>query len=1200
MNTAPLIRVLYLILVCCFVVSPQAKSDEIHPLALFGHTTIGEAKVQLSDEQWDWLQTKKIIRVGISTPDYPPFDMTMDGSSDFYEGLSADYLQVISEALKVKIELHFFNSRQNAIAAVKAGELDLLTTSNRYEEFHELQLSHAYIDDVPVLYVSEKLPATEAPNRIAMAYDYLPDAEVSELFPDAELISYPSRQQAVAAAVFGQADGVVIDFTSANYLVNKSFSKKLSLKNILPIDTKGIGFALNEENQILIKIIDSVLKQIPESENWAIKKRWSGGGLTLPNESNTIKLTPEEQTWLNRHNPLRVVVNQFNAPLSYFDQHRNMHGYLESILDIVKLYSGMETVIIKTQDFKEMERYLSYSSADLAVFSPSSKRKEKFLFSKEFARTPFVLMSRVGQDLDINKTNLKIALPIAHVSNEMLPKALPHAKIIPVDNYLDAMDATVIGKADATVAPLALADFYSSHYFDQQIMIDKVLDGIPPATAAFATSKDNPELISILNKVLAVIPADELQSIENRWRRNAVPGQETWRDYRYTIYAITIASVLLILASMVWAWFTRSHYIKRLNAKRELKEQLVFMQEVVDSIPHPIYVRDLNRRLILCNQSYLKVFKASREDVLHKTTLEGINRVDEVNEIDLEYQLALTENRAFYRDRKMHIDGQSVDIYHWFQPVKDEQGEIRGIVGGWVDVSDRVKLMEQLTQAKDMADGASKAKTQFLATMSHEIRTPMNAIIGLLELSLKRAQDNQFDFNSIRVAYDSAKGLLDLIGDILDVVRIEAGQLSLNPVQVELKPTLDSVIRIFDGIAIQKGLTLTLEFDPELPKYAQLDPLRVKQILSNLIGNAIKFTDQGHIDVTAQKERDAEGNEQLLLRVADTGIGIPIKEQQKLFRPFAQVHNGAHNKGGTGLGLMICRSLCDMMGGTLSMMSEPGQGTCISMRIPLLAAETHLFGENKVNSTTDVIPSIQAQHVLIVDDHPANRLLLSQQLRYLGHTVEEANDGKEALQLFSQHSYKIVITDCNMPEMDGYDLSRRLRQLEQNQNLSPAVLLGYTANAQLEAKRACIEAGMNDCLFKPISLEELQQKLNSFRNLLNQEGPRQSFLPSSLDKLTGGNKQLTEQLLQELLSANEADLARLQSAVHNFELDEAKSIAHKIKGAAKIIAATDIVTLCEQLEQSETSENACTHLAKLTVAITRLASEIKGFLASGN
>ncbi|EKO3713245.1 response regulator [Vibrio metschnikovii] len=722
---------------------------------------------------------------------------------------------------------------------------------------------------------------------------------------------------------------------------------------------------------------------------------------------------------------------------------------------------------------------------------------------------------------------------------------------------------------------------------------------MPLATAAFGANKENPELISIINSVLENIPVDELQSLEYRWRRNSVPGNETWRDYKYTLITIFIASTILVFASLIWAWFTRSHYIKRLNAKHELKEQLVFMQEVVDSIPHPIYVRDLNRRLVLCNKSYLTVFKASREDVLYKTTLEGIKRVDEINEIDQEYQLALTENRAIYRDRKIHIEGKLVDIYHWFQPYKNLQGSIKGIVCGWIDISDRIRLMEELTDAKDLADSASKAKTQFLATMSHEIRTPMNAIIGLLELSLKRAQENQFDFNSIRVAYDSAKGLLDLIGDILDVVRIEAGQLSLNPVQVDLKQMLDSVTRIFDGIAIQKGLTLTLVFDSELPKYALLDPLRFKQILSNLIGNAIKFTDQGHINVTAQKKLDSEGKSQLIVRVADTGIGIPIEEQQKLFRPFAQVHNGAHNKGGTGLGLLICRTLCDMMKGTICMKSEPGLGTCVSMRIPLLIAETHPFGENKVNSTADVIPSISTQHVLIVDDHPANRLLLSQQLRYLGHTVEEASHGKEALQLFSKHSYKIVITDCNMPEMDGYELSRRLRQLEQNQNLSPAIVLGYTANAQQEAKQACIEAGMNDCLFKPISLEELQQKLNSFRNKLDQENLLQTFMPSSLDKLTGGNKQLIEQLLQELLNVNEADLANLQSAVHNGQLDEAKSVAHKIKGAAKLIAATSVVTLCEQLEQSETTENAYIHLVKLIVAITNLDAEIKKFLALG-
>ncbi|MBO2605421.1 transporter substrate-binding domain-containing protein [Shewanella algae] len=1192
MSAAPLSRVLYLILVSLLIVSQPIKADTAHSLTLFGHSTIGEVKVQLSNDQWSWLGEHQVLRVGISTPDYPPFDMTMDGLSDFYEGLSADYLQILSEALKVKIELHFFSSRQSAIAAVKAGELDLLTTANRYEEFYNLKLSREYILNLPVLYVSEKSQTTGSPSRIAMAYDYLPDSEVRKLFPMAELINYPSRQQAVAAAAFGQTDAVVIDLTSANYLVNKNFSNKLTLKNILPIDTKGISFALHPKNRVLIEIVNSVLDQLPESEHWAIKKRWSGGGLTIPGKTHRLELTREEQDWLKKHHPVKLIVNKFNAPMSYFDTSRHLHGYLADILDVIKLYIGMEIVVLKTQDFDDMEKYLINNIADLAVLSPSETRRKNLLFSKEFARTPYALITRKHSDTPLIKSELKVALPYAHIANEVVNEVLPQAKITQVDNYLDAMDAIVKGKVDSTIAPLALADFYSGHYFGKQLQVESLLNGISPATAAFTTNKSNPELISILNKVLAAIPADELQTIENRWRVNAVPGQETWRDYKYTLYTMTTASILLILGSVIWALFTRNHYVKRLNAKRQLQEQLIFMQEVVDSIPHPIYVRDLKRHLLLCNESYLKVFRANSKEDISQTKIP--------EEIELGYKSAIAENRAFYEDRKMTINGKDINVYHWFQPYKNDKGDIQGIVGGWIDVSDRVKLMEQLTQAKDMADGASKAKTQFLATMSHEIRTPMNAIIGLLELSLKRAQKNQFDFSSIRVAYDSAKGLLDLIGDILDVVRIEAGQLTLNPVQVELKQTLDSVIRIFDGIAIQKGLTLTLEFDPELPKYAQLDPLRVKQILSNLIGNAIKFTDQGHIKVTAKKELDAEGKAQLLLRVTDTGIGIPIKEQQKLFRPFAQVHNGAHNKGGTGLGLMICRSLCDMMGGTLSMMSEPGQGTSISMRIPLLAAETHLFGENKVNSTADVIPSIQAQHVLIVDDHPANRLLLSQQLRYLGHTVEEANDGKEALQLFSQRSYKIVITDCNMPEMDGYELSRRLRQLEQNQNLSPAVLLGYTANAQLEAKRACIEAGMNDCLFKPISLEELQQKLNSFRNQLNQEGPRPSFLPSSLDKLTGGNKQLTEQLLHELLSANEADLARLQSAVHNGELDEAKSVAHKIKGAAKIIAATDIVTLCEQLEQSETSENACTHLAKLTVAITRLASEIKELLAAGN
>ncbi|WP_226685233.1 ATP-binding protein [Shewanella indica] len=1198
MKKAPLLLALYLILLFVTFTSKQAKGAQLHTPTLSSHASMSEIEIDLADEQWQWLQTQQSIRVGVTTPDNPPFDMTMDGNSDYYEGLSADYLQLLSDLLKVRIELRLFNSKEDAILAIKAGELDLLTGASDYEASQGLLLSQAYVDNQAALYTSEKLPSEKVPTHIAMVYDYLPDVDLTTLLPKIQITPYPSKIKTVAAAVFGEADAVIMDLFSANYIVNNYFAKKLRIKKLLPVDTQGISFAISPNKQQLKEIIDDALKQIPQSEHWAIKKRWSGGGLNLSQQKLGLDLTETELIWLKRHQPIRIAANKFNAPMTYFDKEGRLHGFAADILEIIRLYSGIDTVIMQTQNFHEITKSLQDNSADLALLSPSDKRKKELIFTKELAYSPFVWISLKNSHINQQKDNFKIALPTAHISTEMLPEVLPEIKVLEVSNYMEALEATLKGKVDATIAPLIVADYYVNHYYDHKLEILGIFDSLPPATAAFATSRGNPELISILNKILAIIPADELQSIGNRWRSNAVPGQETWRDYKYTIYSITIAAILLITASLIWAWFTRSHYLKRLRVKKELQKQLIFMQEVIDSIPHPIYVRNTERNLILCNQSYLQFFQVSKQELINRTVLKNGDRIKDVHTIDQKYIQAIDENRAFYEDRRIYLDEKPIDVYHWFRPYKNEQNQTQGIVGGWIDVSDRIELMRQLSLAKELAEKASVAKTQFLATMSHEIRTPMNAIIGLLELSMKRSQENLYDFKSIRVAYDSAKGLLELIGDILDIVRIEAGQLSLNPVQTELKQTLDSVIRIFEGIASQKGLQLLLDLDPKLPTYALLDPLRIKQILSNLIGNSIKFTEQGNIVLTALKAKNAAGQNELVFKVADTGIGMPIEEQQDLFNPFVQAHNGAHNKGGTGLGLPICRSLCEMMGGSITLVSEPGQGTCINIRIPLQIADADTAEETQTSSVPDALPATQAQHVLIVDDHPANRLLLSQQLKYMGHSIDEANDGQEALQLFNQHPYRIVITDCNMPEMDGYELSRKLRQLEKSRNLSPAVILGYTANAQLEVKKTCLAAGMNDCLFKPISLSELKSTLDSFHQVLEQDVPKPSFLPSTLDKLTDGNLMLTEQLLHELLNANEADLISLKSALKAGDEDKTKSIAHKIKGAAKIISATSVVKHCEQLEQAETLEEASVYLVTLSNSLEHLAGDIRAYLSS--
>lgn len=267
-------------------------------------------------------------------------------------------------------------------------------------------------------------------------------------------------------------------------------------------------------------------------------------------------------------------------------------------------------------------------------------------------------------------------------------------------------------------------------------------------------------------------------------------------------------------------------------------------------------------------------------------------------------------------DRPLHLKDRDLTIYHWILPYRDSLGEMQGIIGGWIDISERRNLVQDLRLAKQQADDANRAKSTFLATISHEIRTPMNALIGMLELALKRAEQGKLDRPALEVAHHSANDLLGLIGDILDIARIESGQMSLAPEPVDLAALVESVGRVFDGLARHKGLVLDVVIAREARCHALLDPLRFKQVLSNLVSNAIKFTEQGQVRITVKLRTDGEPTLPVLdLEVRDSGIGIHEKDLQRLFSPFVQANpysDGA--RAGTGLGLVISRDLCAMMG----------------------------------------------------------------------------------------------------------------------------------------------------------------------------------------------------------------------------------------------------------------------------------------------
>ena len=1183
------IFILILSLNSIYSLAHESKFTHYH---LIGYQEKAALPIQLSLEEIDTLKKYRLLNIGISSPDYPPFDMTVNGEQEFYKGISADYIHIIANMLNIEVNIKRYASREKTITAALNGEVDLITTANKFEQMHGLLLSTPYTVDKPSIFRNANLGDNEQIKSMSMAYEYLPDEAITDIYPNRKLLKFSSRQAAVAAAAFRQVDAVIVDQVSANYLINNNFSGKLKLDTHLSLNSYGSAFATTEQNKALIDIINKSINNISLEQRKLIRKRWSGGGSTIPFASELPSFTADETAWLQNNPKITVAINKYAAPLTYLDDTHNAEGFGIEVLELIQMYSGLKFDYIVNNRFSEQISSVLNHKAMMTIFSPSEDLNKNIIFTKEFSNSPYVFVTQKNaQDLDINA----IVVPDGTFNDNMLRKINPNADIIIADNYLEALNDIATGATNTTIVPLALADFYVNSYFSDTLEVSKIIDEIPRASVAFGMASSNKLLKSILNKTLTVIPPDELQMAENRWRRNALPARQSWKDYKYTIYTIVIASTIMILVSIIWALYTRTHYRKRLLAKKELNQQLQFMQSIVDAIPHPIYVRNKRRELTMCNESYLNAFNASREDLLYKTTMEGASRSKEAPIVDKEYVQALEDGIAVFKDRELHINGHKYNIYQWFKSYGDEAGNIEGIIGGWIDVSDRVKLIEELEYAKEAADSASQAKSTFLATMSHEIRTPMNAIIGMLELVLKRTNSQQFDLNSIKVAYDSANDLLELIGDILDIARIEAGQLSLSPMRTNLKTIATSVVRVFDGLARQKGITLQLDFDPVIANDVLVDPMRIKQILSNLIGNAIKFTDSGGVKVKIQSEGFTNTTHTILFTVTDTGIGISGDDQQKLFTPFSQAQGTHTTHGGTGLGLMISRSLCEMMGGSLTLESKLHQGTQISMQLTLTQLEAEA-----IHNPSQPIPESHVSNpldILIVDDHPANRLLLAQQLKYLGHSVDEAENGLIALNMFESKQYPVVITDCNMPEMNGYELCQKIRQLEHKRH-THAIVIGYTANAQKEAKDACLTAGMDDCLFKPISLMELE-------SMIKRSTPEKititatHFAADAVEKLTGNNAELVDKLLKELLKSNQSDLQSLYTALENNDLSTIKDLAHKIKGAARIIDAQKLMSACEMLENAS-HQQLNTYVEVVSQAIASLEAEVISYIQTAS
>ncbi|AMO97135.1 virulence sensor protein BvgS [Collimonas fungivorans] len=1126
----------------------------------------------LSGDDWRWLGKKRMLRLGTVAPDHPPFDFS-DSHQDF-DGLTADYVALLAKQMGLIVEVVRYPTREAANMALAKGNIDILGNTIQSElAGQDFVLSRPYaVNRTAIVLPIGKHNIASKPGaalRMAVVPGYLSEQELHNLYPLATFKPYPDVRRAILGVLHNEADIFLGDAIGASFLIHKGYFSVLRTDGFAPVSNRDVGFAVQKQNTVLLRVLDTLLKAIPESVHRSMLQRW-GVGLDFRITATPLVLTDAERKWIAQHPKVRVAVNGLFAPLTFYTQSGQFDGLVSDYLRLIELRTGLDFEVVRIDSIPDMINAVREGKAHMVgALLMSPERQADLAFAQPFLLNNLVLVARSDDTAitDLAQMNgKKLAIQGGNPMVPQLRKQYPGIELVLVDQAISAFEKLAQGQVDGTIQTQIATSYFIEGPFRGKLRIAAPV-GEDMARLAMGVRRSEPELRDILNKVLRSIPPNDAIMLTNRWREKNDAEPSSWNTYRWEIYQIAAGALLLILASLFWIAYLRRQIAKRKLAERALGDQLAFMRAMIDDTPHPIYVRDLNARLIECNRSYLEAMGGERDQVIGKLLPEStVFPPETAQEFHAMYLQTMQDGIPVFADRDMAFGERHLRIYHWTLPFKDTRGKPAGLIGGWIDISEREQLIDALQLAKEEADEASRAKSTFLATMSHEIRTPMNAIIGMLELVLKRGENGLWDRPSIKVAYDSAKTLLGLIGDILDIAKIESGKLELVPERANLRELVEAVARVFDGLARQKGLTLRTFIDANAGVEVLVDPMRFKQILSNLVSNAIKFTQEGEVTIRLDVQEEKDGRLALQLQVSDTGSGIPQEEQAKLFAPFVQASatRPRSAESGTGLGLAISRRLAQMMGGDIALQSELGVGTQILVRFTVATVEP--LGTQQQPATV-VAPKLGRLRVLVADDNVANRLVLCQQLQYLGHDVESAEDGREALQIWRAGSFDLVMTDCNMPVMSGYQLAREIRNEADTRH---CVIWGYTANAQPEEIQRCKAAGMDDCLFKPIGLDDLQRRLTVGlpHNIVDAKPkPADSlFDASSLEAMTGGNFALVSRLAKELINSNRNDSLLLIQRVTAADWLAAGDVAHSIKGASTIVGAQVLSEAAAELE----------------------------------